>query len=181
VPDSPALEILYYGDPRLRQKARPIERVDEGIRNLAKKMHQLLHQWGGLGLSAPQLGYPLALAVVDISQVESAVPSLILVNPVIVETTGWKVEEETCLSIPGIREVIERPESIRLNFWDLEGKSQSIRCGGLLARIIQHEIDHLKGVLFVDYLPLSRKRFLAGKLQAIARRKGPAHPGPPKR
>ena len=149
--DNPPLEIFKLGSETLRTKAKRISKVDNQIRNLAKDMLQSMYSAKGIGLAGPQVGISKELLVIDINFEDSAAEPLILINP---EITAFgstlNTYEEGCLSIPGVYLNVVRPSTIKLKFRDEMGRPRKMNADGLLARCIQHEVDHLKGVLFVD-------------------------------
>ena len=149
--DNPPLEIFKLGSETLRTEAKRISKVDNQIRNLAKDMLQSMYSAKGIGLAGPQVGISKELLVIDINFEDSAAEPLILVNP---EITAFgstlTTYEEGCLSIPGIYLNVVRPSTIKLKFRDEMGRPRKMNADGLLARCIQHEVDHLRGVLFVD-------------------------------
>lgn len=154
------LEIRTYGDPVLRKKCAPVEAIDDDLRQLAENMQETMYEADGIGLAAPQVGVPVRLFVYDVRDPDIA-PG-VLVNPDIVESSGKSKEEEGCLSIPGLSEIVERKASILVRGLGLDGELVEIRAEGLLSRCIQHEADHLDGVLFLDRVsPLKRKMLLA--------------------
>ena len=149
--DNPPLEIFKLGSETLRTEAKRISKVDNQIRNLAKDMLQSMYSAKGIGLAGPQVGISKELLVIDINFEDSAAEPLILINP---EITAFgstlNTYEEGCLSIPGVYLNVVRPSTIKLKFRDEMGRPRKMNADGLLARCIQHEVDHLKGVLFVD-------------------------------
>ena len=144
------LEILHYPDPRLRNRAQPITEVTDDIRQLADDMLETMYDAPGIGLAATQVNVAKRLIVVDIS--EDKQQPLVLINPKLKATSGNVETEEGCLSVPGIYESVQRAESIRVTALDRDGKRLDLEADELLAVCIQHEIDHLDGKLFVDYL-----------------------------
>ena len=147
----PLLEIYKLGDDVLRQNAKRISKVDNSIRTLAKKMLQSMYAAKGIGLAAPQIGINKELLVIDINFEDSAAEPLVLINPEITAYgTTLNSYEEGCLSIPGVYLDVIRPSTIKLKFRDEMGRPRKMKADGLLARCIQHEMDHLNGVLFVD-------------------------------
>ena len=151
------LQILHYPDPRLRERARPVERVDDEIRRLADDMLETMYEAPGIGLAATQVGVPKRVIVIDISDDKSS--PLVLINPEILSREGVEEMEEGCLSVPGVYERVRRAERVRVRALDREGKAVEFDADGLLAVCIQHEVDHLDGKLFVDYLSeLKRSR-----------------------
>lgn len=162
------LEIRLMGDPVLREEAEPVEAVDDEIRRLARDMFDTMYEADGVGLAAPQVGVPRRVIVVDPR--DDGVEPRALVNPRVLET-GDETDkaEEGCLSIPGLREVVERKSTAVVEAEDLEGETIRIEADGLLARVLLHEVDHLDGILFVDRVsPLKRKMLMKKwkKLQA---------------
>ena len=149
--DNPPLEIYKLGSNTLRTTAKRISKVDIDTRKLAKEMLQSMYSAKGIGLAAPQVGISKELLVIDINFEDSAAEPLILINP---EITAFgstlNSYEEGCLSIPGVYLNVIRPSTIKLKFRDEMGRPRKMNADGLLARCIQHEVDHLKGVLFVD-------------------------------
>lgn len=151
------LPILHYPDSRLREPAAAIEQVDDQIRTLIDDMFETMYDAPGIGLAAPQVNIHKRLIVIDISD-DKAEP-LALVNPQIVAAEGNERSEEGCLSVPGVYEYVERAERVRVRALDRDGQELDFDADGLLAVCIQHEIDHLDGKVFVDYLsPLKQKR-----------------------
>ena len=148
---SPNLEIYKLGDDVLRQNSKRISKVDNSIRKLAREMLQSMYAAKGIGLAAPQIGINKELLVIDINFEDAAAEPLILINPEITDYgTTLNSYEEGCLSIPGIYLNVIRPSTIKLRFRDEMGRPRKMKADGLLARCIQHEMDHLNGVLFVD-------------------------------
>ena len=149
--DNPPLEIYKLGSNTLRTTAKRISKVDIDTRKLAREMLQSMYSAKGIGLAAPQVGISKELLVIDINFEDSAAEPLILINP---EITAFgstlNTYEEGCLSIPGIYLNVIRPSTIKFKFRDEMGRPRKMNADGLLARCIQHEVDHLKGVLFVD-------------------------------
>lgn len=151
------LNILEFPDPRLRTKAAPIQEVTDAIRELVGDMLETMYDAPGVGLAATQVNVHKRLLVADVSDNKSE--PLVFINPVIIERDGIQAIEEGCLSVPGFYESVERAEHIRVRALDQYGQSFEMEARDLLAVCIQHEIDHLDGKLFVDYLtPLKRNR-----------------------
>ena len=143
------LEVRRYGDPVLRRKASPVEAVTPEIRRLIDQMIETMYHDLGIGLAAPQVGISLRLIVVDD---ERGGGPMALINPVITASRGEIAGEEGCLSLPGIFGEVARAEWVEVDALDREGRKKRLEARGLLARVIQHEIDHLDGVLFIDRL-----------------------------
>jgi peptide deformylase len=147
----PPLDIHYLGDRVLRQPAKRIASVDDEIRQLITEMLQTMYSADGIGLAAPQVGIHKQLIVIDCEPDNPAAPPLILINPAI-KSYGKRLckDQEGCLSIPGVYLDVERPETIEVSYKDESGRPRTLKAKDLLARAIQHEMDHLNGVLFVD-------------------------------
>ncbi len=149
--DKPPLEIHYLGDRVLRQPAKRIAKVDDNIRQLVKDMLQTMYSADGIGLAAPQVGVNKQLIVIDCEPDKPENPPLVLINPKITRYSSQTCNsDEGCLSIPGVYLEVNRPEAIEVSFKDELGKPRKLQTAGLLARVIQHEMDHLNGVMFVD-------------------------------
>ena len=157
------LTILEFPDPRLRKKAAAVEVVDDELRALIGDMFETMYDAPGIGLAATQVDVHKRLLVTDVSPDKSE--PLVLINPEIVEKDGVTVTDEGCLSVPGYYEEVERAEHIRVRFLDRDGKQQEMEAEGLLAVCIQHEIDHLEGKLFVEYLSESKRQRIRKKLE----------------
>lgn len=176
------LPILQYGDPILRTQGKPIEEIDDRVRELAANMIETMHAANGVGLAAQQVGEPLQLTVLDISAVEDrpstlklsgneidpkTVMPLVLVNP----ETELRGETETgvegCLSFPEITGEIERAETVIVRAQNLQGEAIELEAGGFLARAIQHEHDHLNGILFIDRMRSAAKAALSSRLKRL--------------
>ncbi len=164
------LPIRLYGDPVLRARAKPVETFDDDLREFIASMIETMHAAEGIGLAAPQVGVSRALCVVDVGLIEKGQLPKVFINPVIHESSAEEdVHEEGCLSIPGITEDVKRPVRIRLTYQDENGKEHELECSGMLARVLQHEIDHLHGVFFTDKLSSIKRKLLSKKLRNIAR------------
>jgi len=151
------LDILHYPDKRLRTVAKPVENVDDSIRKLVDDMFETMYLAPGIGLAATQVNVHRQVVVIDISE-EKDQP-LCLINPQIIAEEGTERCDEGCLSVPDIYETVERAEKVTVKALDRDGKEFTLEADELLAVCIQHEIDHLKGKLFVDYLsPLKQQR-----------------------
>ena len=175
--------IIPYGDPVLRKVAQDIEFGSLDLVQLSQDMFETMYAANGVGLAAPQIGMPIRLFVVDgrpmneDEEEDDIDQSLIdfkkvFVNPTIIEETGeeWGFEEG-CLSIPGIRGEVFRPETVRIHYWNELGEEKEEEFDGLAARIIQHEYDHIEGILFTDHLNLVKKRLIKNKLTDITKGK----------
>jgi peptide deformylase len=173
------LEIRKYGDPVLREKAEPVEKVDERIRTLAQNMIETMRADGGVGLAAQQVGETVAVCVIEVPAEYDADDKgvrfnpdvkmpLVLINPEILEASKeTEVRDEGCLSFPGIYAPVRRPVEIKVEFVDLNGKSRTLHLKHFVARVVQHEMDHLHGVLLVDRMGNLKKIALSGQLKRL--------------
>lgn len=174
--------VIKYGDPMLRREASPISSVDDEIRQLAKDMLETMYAHRGIGLAAPQIGLTRSICVIDLPP-EADVDDegvrlhpdvktpLVLINPVIESSLSQKVAaEEGCLSFPEISAPISRPAEVKVSFLDADGRPVTLQAKGLLARAIQHEIDHLHGVLFIDRMTPVKRIALSGRLKRLKKK-----------
>jgi peptide deformylase len=162
------LNILNYPDPRLYTLAKPVKEVDARIRTLVQDMAETMYEAPGIGLAATQVDEHIQLIVIDTSQEKNNL--LVLINPKITHRDGTQDYEEGCLSVPGVYDTVTRAESITVEALDADGKPYTLDAHGLLAVCIQHEIDHLLGKVFVQYLsPLKQNRI---KTKMLKRAKG---------
>jgi len=151
------LEILHFPDPRLRRRAEPVVRVDDNVRRMVDDMLETMYAAPGIGLAAIQVNVSRRIIVIDVSERKDS--PLCLINPEILARDGVEVMEEGCLSVPGVFEKVQRADHIVARAQDRDGVLMEFEADGLLAVCVQHEIDHLDGKLFVDYLsPLKRQR-----------------------
>jgi peptide deformylase len=155
--------ILHYPDPRLRQVARPVTTVDDEIRRLVDDMAETMYAAPGIGLAAVQINVALRVVVIDISEGRNALQ--VLINPEILERDGKQVFEEGCLSVPGIYDEVERARHIRVRALDRNGQPFELEAEALLATCIQHEVDHLDGKVFVDYLSRLKQTRIRKKIE----------------
>lgn len=167
--------VTVFGDPVLRKKAEPITKDFQDLRGFIQNMFDTMYNSDGVGLAAPQVGHAIRIFVLDTTTDEEDEPAGIkkaFINPEILEKTGeeW-VMNEGCLSLPEIREDVLRPETVRIKYLDEDFNQLEETYSGFTSRVIQHEYDHLEGVMFVDYLNPLRKRLLKGKLTAISKGK----------
>ncbi len=154
------LDICVYPDPVLREKARPVDIVDGAVRKLMDDMAETMYNAPGIGLAANQVGRPVRLIVVDLQREEDPHGLIMLVNPEIIEASGELIWEEGCLSVPEFFAQVQRHENVVVRGLNADGKPVEIRADGLLAVVLQHEIDHLNGRLFIDHLnPIKRDMF----------------------
>ena len=158
-------KILIEPDPILRKKCSPLEKVDDQTRKLMKDMLKTMYEAPGIGLAAIQIGILKRIVVIDISKDEEKKSPLFLVNPeIIFRSKNTSVYEEGCLSLPGQFAEIERPAECHLKYLDFDGKTKELKADGLLSTCIQHEVDHLNGILFIDYLSKLKKNMIIKKL-----------------
>ena len=157
-------KILKFPDQDLRIKAKPVETFDEELKTLTDDMFETMHSVNGIGLAATQIGVAKQVAVIDISPEKNE--PLVIVNPAIQILDPSKTEDydEGCLSVPGFFEKISRPSEIKLTYQDLNGKKQEIKPEGLLTKVVQHELDHLNGRLFVDHISELKRRRIRNKI-----------------
>ena len=157
-------KILKFPDQDLRIKAKPVETFDEELKTLTDDMFETIHSVNGIGLAATQIGVAKQVAVIDISPEKNE--PLVIVNPKIQILDPSKKEDydEGCLSVPGFFETISRPSDIKLSYQDLNGKKQEIKPEGLLTKVVQHELDHLNGRLFVDHISELKRRRIRNKI-----------------
>ena len=157
-------KILKFPDQDLRIKAKPVESFDDELKTLTDDMFETMHSVNGIGLAATQIGVAKQVAVIDISPEKNE--PLVIVNPAIQILDPTKTEnyDEGCLSVPGFFEKISRPSDIKLTYQDLNGKKQEIKPEGLLTKVVQHELDHLNGRLFVDHISELKRRRIRNKI-----------------
>ena len=157
-------KILKFPDQDLRIKAKPVESFDDELKTLTDDMFETMHSVNGIGLAATQIGVAKQVAVIDISPEKNE--PLVIVNPAIQILDPIKTEDydEGCLSVPGFFEKISRPSDIKLTYQDLNGKKQEIKPEGLLTKVVQHELDHLNGRLFVDHISELKRRRIRNKI-----------------
>jgi peptide deformylase len=176
------LPVYLYGQPVLRKKAKVVRHSDEALATFVQNMFDTMHKANGIGLAANQVGSLQRVIVVDVSEMGEGEGEgeqyrispadrrpIALINPeVVAEQDRWTMEEG-CLSIPEIREEVERPETIRVRYKDVAFNDQELEASGLLSRVILHEIDHLNGVLFIDKVGIVKRKLLRGRLNKIAK------------
>lgn len=177
------LEIAQYGNPVLKEKCRPVERFDESLKALADNMLETMYAAEGIGLAAPQVSIPIQLVVIDIPEDEESVTflkvngedkvlsdimPLMFANPVLEPYGSMHPFHEGCLSVSKIRASVIRPDCVKATLCLIDGKTMTIECDGLLARCLQHECDHLNGILFVDRVSSAQKITLRNKLKRLA-------------
>lgn len=156
--------LIILPDPVLRQVSKPIETVDSGLLKLADDMFETMYDAPGIGLAAIQVGEPLRMLVIDVAKEDEGRKPQLFINPQIVASSDTRsTYEEGCLSIPGYYAEVERPAEIKVNYIDRDGKQQTIDADGLLATCLQHEIDHLDGVLFIDHISRLKRDMVVKK------------------
>jgi peptide deformylase len=163
------LKIHTYGDAVLRQTSSPVESITPDLLALSEDMLETMYNSNGVGLSAVQVGVPKRLVVIDIEWPHGEKKPMVIFNPELMEYNGSYMDQEGCLSIPGIYCNILRYRNIKLRYLDKDGKSNILDATDYLAKCIQHEMDHLNGILFVDKISQTEKVLLAGKLKKISR------------
>lgn len=161
--------VRLYGDPVLRRKALAVAEVDDTVRELVADMRETMRAYHGVGLAANQVGVLQRVLVVDVPVDDETRVRCVLINPELDQRAGAESGEEGCLSIPGLYEEVRRAQRVRVRGLDEQGQPLEFVAEGYLARALQHEVDHLDGVLFVDRLSLLKRRFLRHELEAIAR------------
>jgi len=164
-------EIIILPDKRLRQVCEPVKEIDAGVKTLVEDMFETMYDAPGIGLAAIQVAVPLRVVTMDLAKKDDPPEPRVFINPEIVWSSEEKASyEEGCLSIPDYYEEVERPASVRATYLDLDGRAHEIEAAGLLATCLQHEIDHLNGVLFVDYLSKLKRDRVAKKFAKAAKR-----------
>jgi len=165
------LEIIIYGNPILRMKAEPVDEITDDIHRLAENMIQTMQAFEGIGLAAPQVAQSIRMLVLDIGLIEKDLAPRVYLNPEILEKEGSFSMEKGCLSVPEIREEVVRPERVRVKYQTLDGKEVDGWVDKLEARVLQHEIDHLNGIFFVDRISPIRKKMRSKELKALSQGK----------
>ena len=168
--------ILIHPDPRLKTVADPVREIDDDIRRLADDMLQTMYEAPGIGLAAPQVGVLSRMLVMDCVKEDSAPPRpMVLINPEIIwSSEETNIYEEGCLSIPEQYADVERPAEVKVRWISLDGTEEEEHFGGLWATCVQHEIDHLNGRLFIDYLKPLRRQMITRKMQKLKRERARA-------
>jgi peptide deformylase len=165
------LPILVLPDRRLREVSKPVGSIDANIRELVADMFETMYAAPGVGLAAIQVGVPKRVVTIDATRGDDEKQPVALINPEIVWSSAEKVaHEEGCLSIPEYLDDVERAERVRVRFLDLDGKPQEVEADGLLARVVQHEIDHINGILFIDHLSKLKRDRVLKKFTKAAKR-----------
>ncbi len=164
----PQLQLATFPHPVLRHKSKPIMRVDQGLKDIVTEMFEIMYQYEGVGLAANQVELPIRLFICNPQGKKGEGQEMVFINPVISRPRGIEEKEEGCLSLPGIRAPVKRSKSVWVNGYDLTGKEIKEEVNGFLARIIQHETDHLDGVMFVDRLSEEQLRSLSKSFETLA-------------
>jgi peptide deformylase len=164
-------DIIILPDKRLRQKSEPVKAVDAEVRTLVDDMFETMYKAPGVGLAAIQVGVPRRIVTVDTAKKDEPKNPLVFINPEIVWSSQEKnTYEEGCLSIPEYYEEVERPSEVKVRFMGLDGKTQEVAANGLLATVLQHEIDHINGVLFIDHISKLKRDRVIKKFTKAAKR-----------
>jgi len=163
-------DILILPDKRLRLTSKPVAKVDAGVRKLVDDMFDTMYDAPGIGLAAIQVGEPRRIVTIDLAKKDEAKEPQVFINPEIVTASDdKKVHEEGCLSIPEYYEEVERPAAVTVKYLDLDGKKHEVEATGLLATCLQHEIDHLNGVLFIDHISKLKRDRVTKKFAKAAK------------
>ncbi|SFI85312.1 peptide deformylase [Aerobium aerolatum] len=166
--------LIILPDPVLRQLSKPLERVDDSVRKLADDMLETMYDAPGIGLAAIQIGEPVRMLVIDLAKEDEPKAPQVFINPQVVATGDEaSVYEEGCLSIPDYYAEVERPATLTVSYVDRDGKEQTVEADGLLATCLQHEIDHLDGVLFIDHISKLKRDMVMRKFKKLAKDKVP--------
>ncbi|CAM5444513.1 peptide deformylase [Mycolicibacterium aubagnense] len=167
--------LIILPDPVLRQVSKPVERIDEPLLKLADDMLETMYDAPGIGLAAIQIGEPLRMLVIDLAKEGEPPAPHVFINPDVLESGSERsVYEEGCLSIPDYYAEVERPATVRVRYLDRDGRLQEIEANGLMATCLQHEIDHLNGVLFIDHISKLKRDMVVKKFKKLARDKAPS-------
>jgi peptide deformylase len=174
------LPIITLPDPLLREVSKPVERVDDELRKFADDMLETMYDAPGIGLAAIQVGEPLRMLVIDISKEDEERSPYLFINPEIVKRSdAVNIHEEGCLSIPDYYADVERPAEVTVSYIDHHGKEKEYNAEGLLATCLQHEIDHLNGVLFIDHISKLKRDMVVKKFRKLAMDRPPMPPRRP--
>jgi peptide deformylase len=159
--------IVKYGDPVLETATKPVTKFDAELQKLTDDMFESMYAAQGVGLAAPQIGIGLRVAVIDVSNGKNEEAKLVVANPEIIHAEGEQREEEGCLSLPGFRGYVARPQYVTIRAFDVTGKEYEMRGEGLLARAFCHEIDHLHGTLFITHLGMLKRDMIKRKIRKL--------------
>ncbi len=167
--------LVLLPDPVLRKVSEPVEQVDDALRKLSSDMLETMYDAPGIGLAAIQIGIPRRMLVIDLAREDEPRDPHVFINPEIVARGDEpNVHEEGCLSIPDYYAEVERPATVTVRYVDVDGKQQEIEADGMMATCLQHEIDHLNGVLFIDHLSKLKRDMVVRKFKKLAREKAPS-------
>jgi peptide deformylase len=167
--------LVLLPDPLLRQVSKPVESFDADLRKFSADMLDTMYDAPGIGLAAIQVGAPVQMLVIDLAKEDEPKAPQVYVNPRILWSSEERnVYEEGCLSIPDYYAEVERPKQVRVSYLDIEGKSHEVEADGLLATCLQHEIDHLNGVLFIDYISRLKREMVVKKFKKLAKDRPPS-------
>jgi peptide deformylase len=159
--------IVKYGDPVLETPTKPVEKFDEELQALVNDMFESMYAASGVGLAAPQIGISRRIAVIDVTNGKNPEGRIICANPQVIHAEGEQREEEGCLSVPGFRGHVARPQYVTVRAQDATGKEFEMRGEGLLARAFCHEIDHLDGILFISHLSMLKRDMIKRKIRKL--------------
>ncbi len=162
-----SLQLITYPHPTLRHRSKPVVRVDAQLKQLVDEMFEIMYEFRGVGLAANQVNLPIRLFIANPSGDREEGPELVFINPVINKAKGSAEAEEGCLSLPGINAHVKRNKSLHINAYDMSGNEIKTELDGFLSRIVQHEIDHLDGVLFIDRLTDEIRRPISEQIQDL--------------
>lgn len=162
-----ALQLITYPHPTLRHRSKPIQRVDAQLKELIDEMFEIMYEFRGVGLAANQVNLPIRLFIANPSGDKEEGTEMVFINPVINKAKGTAEAEEGCLSLPGINAQVKRNKTLHINAYDISGREVNAEVDGFLARIIQHEVDHLDGVLFIDRLADELRRPIEEQIQSL--------------
>jgi peptide deformylase len=170
-------DILIIPDKRLRLKSEPVGAIDKEVRALIDDMFETMYDAPGIGLAAIQIGVPKRVITMDLAKKDESKAPQVFINPEVTWAAGeMAAYEEGCLSIPEYYEEVQRPNAVRVKFLDCEGKPQELEAGGLLATCLQHEIDHINGVLFIDHISKLKRDMIVKKFKKAQKRGEPVKP-----
>ncbi len=161
------LQIVKYPSRILLTPTRPVEKIDESIKEIVQNMFNTMYAAPGIGLAANQVGIPLQIAVIDIAQDNEQKDPRVLINPQVIASEGTQCEEEGCLSVPGFAETVERPAFMKVSALDLEGEPSIVEGDGLMARALSHEIDHLNGKVFLYHVSLLKRELIKKRIKKM--------------
>jgi peptide deformylase len=163
------LPVIKLGHPTLRKVATPYtpDELNDELRELINNMIDTMRAYDGIGLAAPQINIPRRMFVIDTGIIDEESEAEAFINPEIIELSGSETMEEGCLSIPDVRADIQRPDRLKVRYWTIDGDEVEEEMEGLLARVFQHELDHLNGILFIDHLSFLQRKLLEPKLRKI--------------